>query len=155
MGAITPDGELFLNENIISHYSIEDQQIKSQAVKTKERILKIKSEFGITEEIIVKGKSVLIIDDGIASGFSMLAGANWLKKKEAKKILIGTPTAPENSLNKLENKVDKIFCSNIRTGFSFAVADAYQNWYDLSLSEAVGYYQKIIDIIKENNSHFK
>ncbi|NHJ40532.1 MAG: hypothetical protein FK731_10915 [Asgard group archaeon] len=149
MGAITPDGELFLNENLISHYSIENQQISKQIQNTKERIQKIKSEFGITEDIIVKGKSVLITDDGIASGFSMMAGASWLKKKGAKKIIIGIPTAPERSLSNLENKVDKIFCLNIRTGFSFAVADAYQNWYDLSLKESVEYFEKIIRILKE------
>ena len=148
MGAITPDGELFLNENLISHYSIEDQQIRNQAEKTKDRIKSIKTEFGITEDIDVKGKSVLITDDGIASGFSMIAGASWMKKRGVNKIIIGTPTAPQSSLNKLKNKVDKIFCLNIRTGFSFAVADAYQNWYDLSLSEAVEYYQKIIELIK-------
>jgi predicted phosphoribosyltransferase len=147
MGAITPDGELFLNENLISHYSIEDQQIKNQANKTKERIRNIKGEFGITEDVNVQGKTVLIVDDGIASGFSMLAGASWLKNKNAKKILIGTPTAPQSSLSNLKDKVDKIFCLNIRTGFSFAVADAYQNWYDLSLSEAVDYYRKIMDSI--------
>ncbi|NHK32334.1 MAG: phosphoribosyltransferase [Asgard group archaeon] len=149
MGAITPDGKLFLNENLISNYSIEDQQIKNQVNKTKERIKNIKGEFGITEDVNVQGKTVLIVDDGIASGFSMLAGASWLKNKNAKKILIGTPTAPQSSLDILKDKVDKIFCLNIRTGLSFAVADAYQNWYDLSLSEAVDYYQKIMDLISD------
>jgi predicted phosphoribosyltransferase len=149
MGAITPDGELFLNENLISYYSIEDQQIKNQVNKTKERIRNIKGEFGITEDVNIQEKTVLIVDDGIASGFSMLAGTSWLKKKNAKKIFLGTPTAPQSSLDNLKDKVDKIFCLNIRTGFSFAVADAYQNWYDLSLSEAVDYYRKIMDSISD------
>jgi predicted phosphoribosyltransferase len=147
MGAITPDGELFLNDSIISHYSIENRQIQNQIEKTKERIQDIRKQYGISEELVVKNKSVLIIDDGIASGFSMLAGASWLKNKEAKRILIGAPTAPLRSVENLKDKVEKIFCVNIRVGFSFAVADAYQNWYDLLLKEAVDYFQQIKAII--------
>jgi predicted phosphoribosyltransferase len=73
----------------------------------------------------------------------MLAGASWLKSKGTNRILIGTPTAPGRSARNLEDKVEKIYCVNIREGLSFAVADAYQNWYDLTLSEAVDYFQKI------------
>ncbi|NHJ48884.1 MAG: hypothetical protein FK733_13955 [Asgard group archaeon] len=148
MGAITPDGELFLNDNLISYYSIENKQIQKQVEVTKERIQNIRSKFGVSDDIDVKGKSVLIIDDGIASGFSMLAGASWLKNKEAKKILIGTPTAPGRSARNLEDKVEKIYCVNIREGLSFAVADAYKNWFDLTLNEAVEYFQKIKNFLK-------
>lgn len=147
MGAITPSGDIFLNEKMVSHYSIQDEKIQKQIAETKQRIYKIKESFGITEEIDVKGKNVLIVDDGIASGFSMLAGASWLKKKGVKKTIIGTPTAPLSSLQKLEPHVEKIYCLNLREGFNFAVADAYKNWYDLSLDEAIKYYGKISEIL--------
>ena len=149
MGAITPDGEIFLNKELISNYSIHTKQIQSQIEETTSRIKLIKTEFGIIDQVDVKNKSVLIIDDGIASGFSMLAGVNWLQKRKAKKIIIGVPTAPLTSLLLLEEKVDKIYCANIRESFSFAVADAYKNWYDLTLSEAIMYFNKIRKILKQ------
>jgi len=147
MGAITPDGELFLNEQLISHYDIKNQAIKDQVEKTMKRIKEIKVEFDISQDLDVAGKSILIVDDGIASGFSMLAGVNWLMKKGASKIIISVPTAPERSLNILEYQVEKLYCVNIRTGYSFAVADAYKNWYDLSLTEAIDHFKKIKKLI--------
>jgi predicted phosphoribosyltransferase len=146
MGAVTPNGEVFLNDQIVGGYALEDSNVERQIKKTKARISDIRSSFGITEIIPVKGKTVLVIDDGIASGFSMLAAVSWLKDKGANKILVGTPTAPERSLLDLEPKVENIYCLNIRNSFSFAVANAYKNWYDLSMKEAIDYYNKILAI---------
>ncbi|MEA2071779.1 MAG: phosphoribosyltransferase family protein [Asgard group archaeon] len=149
MGALTPDGDIFLNKELIDSYSIKNQEVQKQIQEAKKRIKYIQKAYGVEETINVKDKSVLILDDGIASGFSMLASVRWIRKKGAKRILIGTPTAPKRSLKKIEDKVDKIFCVNIRTVLRFAVADAYQHWYDLSLEEAVNYYKKICDIIEK------
>ncbi|TFF83931.1 hypothetical protein EU523_01945 [Candidatus Heimdallarchaeota archaeon] len=147
MGAITPSGNVFLNERIVSHYSIQDAKIQKQIQETKQRIQQMKKNFGIAEDIAVEGKTILIVDDGIASGFSMLAGTSWLRNNGAKKILIGAPTAPLRSIQRLEEKVEKIYCLNVRETFTFAVADAYKNWYDLSLEEAINYSEKITEVL--------
>ena len=149
MGAVTPDGQIYLNEQIISFNSINNKQIQQQIEYTKQRINAIRNEFNLTEFIEPKGLDLMIIDDGIATGYSILAGVQWLKKKGAKTIYIASPTAPLSSLKVLEKEVDGIFCLNIREGFSFAVADAYQNWYDLSIEEAKKYLQKIQNLRKK------
>jgi len=143
MGAVTPDGQIYLNEQIISSSSFNDKQIQKQIDFTKERINTIRNEFNLTSILQPANLDIMIIDDGIASGFSMLAGAQWLKKIGANHIFVGSPTAPLSSLKLLDKKVDSIFCLNIREGYSFAVADAYQNWYDVSIEEAKKYFEKI------------
>ncbi len=50
---------------------------------------------------------------------------------------MAVPTASPKALEKLTPLVDEIYCANLRSGIYFAVADAYQNWYDLSRDEVL------------------
>ena len=88
-----------------------------------------------------------MIDDGLASGFTMLAAIKMVKKYNPKKIFIAVPTAPLHTIQRIQAavKIDKVFCPNIRNVWRFAVADAYLHWYDLDESE-------VLEII--NNSKF-
>ncbi|MBD3190886.1 MAG: phosphoribosyltransferase [Candidatus Heimdallarchaeota archaeon] len=143
MGAVTPDGQIFLNEQLVSQMSISDHQLQNQVDNAKKKIDLLKETFHLSSFPSVKNRSVLLVDDGIASGFSMLAGAKWLTKIGAKKVLAGVPTAPSSSLQRLEPVLEKIICLNVRERYPFAVADAYKTWHDVSLKEAQKYLQKI------------
>ncbi|MHA1966539.1 MAG: phosphoribosyltransferase [Candidatus Hodarchaeales archaeon] len=144
MGAVTPDGQIFLNESLMDRLSITNLALEKQIERAKQQIEKRRREFTSAIKSQVYGKKVLIVDDGIASGFSMLAGAKWLKQLGAE-ITISVPTAPMSSLRNLESHVQKIICLNIRDRYPFAVADAYQNWYDLSMIEAKKYFNELHD----------
>ncbi|MFX0086787.1 MAG: phosphoribosyltransferase family protein [Candidatus Hodarchaeota archaeon] len=144
MGAVTPDGQIFLNEELMSRLSITSYSLEKQIERAIQQIEKRRREFTSAVEFQVYGKKIIIIDDGIASGFSMLAGAKWLKKLGAE-ITISVPTAPLSSLKRIEPHVEKIICLNIRDRYPFAVADAYQNWYDLSMIEAKRYFNELKD----------
>jgi predicted phosphoribosyltransferase len=77
------------------------------------------------------------VDDGLASGFTMLAAARSARKRQPKKIIVAVPTASLGAVELLMSEVDEIVCLNIRSGSSFAVADAYENWYDLTDEEVL------------------
>ncbi len=143
MGAITPDGQIFLNEQLVTRLSMSNYQLEQQIERAKHEVEKRRRSFQLPPSPKVYGKKVVVVDDGIASGFSMLAGAKWLKKLGAEEVLITVPTAPISSINHLEPHVDKIICLNIRDRYPFAVADAYKDWYDLSLSETKKYIDEI------------
>ncbi|UCE14697.1 MAG: phosphoribosyltransferase [Candidatus Heimdallarchaeota archaeon] len=143
MGAVTPDGQIFLNEQLMSRLSMTNYQLDQQIERAKQQIEKQRRSFRLPASPKVFGKSVLITDDGIASGFSMLAGAKWLKKLGAEAVTIAVPTAPISSVKHLEPHVDKIICLNIRERYPFAVADAYTDWYDLSFAETEKYLKEI------------
>jgi len=144
IGAVTPDGQIFLNETLMDRLSISNFDLERQIERAKHQIEKRRREFTTSIKSQVYGKKVVIVDDGIASGFSMLAGAKWLKKLGAE-ITVSVPTAPLSSLKNLEPHVEKIICLNIRSRYPFAVADAYQDWYDLSITEAKRYFNELKD----------
>ena len=90
----------------------------------------------------LKDKIVILVDDGLASGFTMLAAARSVKDKAPKKVIVAVPTASSGAIELLAPEVDEIICLNIRSGSSFAVADAYENWHDLTDEE-------VLKILKE------
>ncbi|GAG84944.1 unnamed protein product, partial [marine sediment metagenome] len=85
----------------------------------------------------IQKKHIFILDDGLASGFTMLAAINMIKKYNPEKIYIAVPTAPLRTVNSIKTEVNEIICPNIREVLRFAVADAYKNWYDVPESEVL------------------
>jgi len=146
MGAITPDGQVFLNDMLLDRLTISSHQLETQIERTKYEIEKKRREFiGTSHKLEVYGKNILIVDDGVASGFSVLAASLWLRQLGAETIILAVPTAPMSSLKRLEKVLDKIICLNIREKFPFAVADAYTDWYDVSNSEIKDYFSLLKD----------
>ena len=78
-----------------------------------------------------------MVDDGLASGFTMLASVDMAKKAAASETIVAVPTAPQTAIARISTEVDKIYCANLRTGRFFAVAEAYRHWYDLSEKEVL------------------
>jgi predicted phosphoribosyltransferase len=82
---------------------------------------------------------VIIADDGLASGYTMLAAMSFVKKRRPEKIIAAVPTGSSRSTVELILRgVDELVCLNVRTGFPYAVADAYRNWHDLTEKEVKG-----------------
>ncbi|NPD88378.1 MAG: phosphoribosyltransferase [Asgard group archaeon] len=146
MGAVTPDGNVFFNQELINSYSIGEKNVERKVSDAMIAIEERKHYYELSD-YNVSDKIALIIDDGIASGFSMIAGATWLKEMGAEKIIIAVPTAPLDSLKRIESLADKIICLNVRTKYPFAVADAYKDWYDVSSNEV----KKILDKIRNKD----
>jgi predicted phosphoribosyltransferase len=85
----------------------------------------------------LSGKRIILVDDGLATGFTMLAAIDMAKKAKARETVVAVATAPQRSIDHIISEVDKFFCPNIRTTAYFAVAEAYRDWYDLSEKEVV------------------
>ncbi len=131
-GAISWDGIVFLNEPLVTSLGLTSKDIERCVAEEKEivreRIMIFRGDRPFPD---LKNKTVIIVDDGLASGFSMLATVKALKQKHAEEIVVAVPTAPISAIKRVRPHVDKIVCLNVRSGPFFAVADAYKVWYDL------------------------
>jgi len=135
-GAVTWNGSVIFNEQLLNNLSLSEEEINRCVDEEKKEIEKRQMIFRQGKPFPdLRNKIVLLIDDGLASGYSMLAAAVSVEKKEPKKIIIATPTASADAIKLVEPYADKIVCLNVREGFPYAVADAYQLWYDLSDDE--------------------
>ena len=135
-GAVAWDGSVIFNEQLLDNLNLSEEDVKRCIVQEKKEIKKRLTMFrGKKPFPDIRNKTVILIDDGLASGYSMLATARSIREKGPKGVIIATPTASINAIKLVESYADKIVCLNVREGFPYAVADAYQFWYDLSEEE--------------------
>jgi predicted phosphoribosyltransferase len=137
-GAISWNGIMFLNEPLIASLRLTKEDIErcvtEEKVIIKNRLKKFKGDKPFPK---LEGKRVLVVDDGLASGFSMLTTVKSIKQKNVKEVVVAVPTAPVSAINLIKTQVNKIICLNIRSGPLFAVADAYKVWYDLEDEDVI------------------
>jgi predicted phosphoribosyltransferase len=137
-GAVAFDGTVRLNEDMISRLGLEDDVVQEGIENTLNKVKKRVSKFqrGRSSHQVA-GCHVILVDDGIASGFTMLVAVEALKKADADRIIIAVPTAHWDAIRKVIQDVDGLYCANLRSGWSFAVADAYIQWSDVSEEEVM------------------
>jgi putative phosphoribosyl transferase len=135
-GAVTWDGEAVLNQPLVRQLGLKREVIEESISETRriiqERLRKFRGDKPMPD---LRGKVVILVDDGLASGFTMLAAARSSRRRQPKKTVVAVPTASMGAIKLLTPEVDEIVCLNIRSGPVFAVADAYKNWYDLTDEE--------------------
>jgi len=136
-GAMTEDDDIFYNNALISRLGLNKKQIEEQTAKVRaeleQRSRKLRHGKRFPD---IQGKTVILVDDGLASGFTMKASLHLCDKHKAAKTIVAVPTGPLRTVQEVYDAFSAdIYCANIREGMSFAVADAYKNWHDLAETE--------------------
>jgi len=140
-GAIAEDGSTFILEN--AHYWLSGEnieQIKQEQIDEIER--RIKALRGGNPLPELAGRTVILIDDGIAMGSTMRAAIELCKNRKAGKIVVAVPVAGREVAEELQEKVDELVVLEIPAYFR-AVAQAYEKWYDVSDEE-------VLDLLRES-----
>ena len=133
-GAVSWDGEVVINQNLLDQLSLSNHEIKLTIQRVKLELEKRIQTFGKTLSEL-QDRSVIITDDGLASGYTMLSSIQSIKKYSPNSITIAVPTASTSAIKLVSAYADMLFCLNIRESMVFAVADAYQEWHDLTEQE--------------------
>jgi len=142
-GALTTDGTLILNESLVEELRLSKEEIDKYASERmreiRERLLRFRGDRPLPN---LKDKIAIIVDDGLASGYTMKTAVLSIRKHDPKRIVVAVPTAHPSALENISPYTDEIICLNVRGEVLFAVADAYVNWYDLDDSEVIRYLKK-------------
>jgi len=94
---------------VLPHENVSDQYIESEVKNIRTRLKEMYKLFmGDKEPEDIEGKTVIIIDDGIATGNTLLGTVNLLRKSKPGKIIIGVPVASQNAVQKLSKEVDEV-----------------------------------------------
>jgi len=135
-GAVAFDGTVRLNDQLLSRLGLSEDQIQEGIKHTSQKVRRRVERFSQALPFPdLKGKTVFLVDDGLASGFTMLTAVEAMKKAGVGSLNIAVPTAHLEYLQRVSPQVDAIYCANARSGFFFAVADAYKKWYDIGEEE--------------------
>ena len=145
-GAVTCDGRPILNEPLLAQLGLSAEVVEQCISRTREMVRERNRRLrGGRPFPDLTGRTIILVDDGLASGFSMLAAAESIKTQRPSKMLVAVPTGSAHAIALLAPKVDELICLNVRSGPIFAVADAYENWYDLSDDEVLEYLRRKLE----------
>lgn len=137
-GALTWDGFLLLNRALIHSVGLSEREILTQQEKAEQSIRTRLALFGKWAVLPpLEERVVILVDDGLASGFTMEAAAKSIQKRGPKGVIIAVPTSSMTAFRRLESLVDQVVCPELSRLRIFAVANAYENWYDLNEEEVL------------------
>lgn len=136
-GAVAFDGSVRLNEPLVRRLGLSDAEVRAGIERTRRKVGKRVAELrGDRPLPRLQERTAILVDDGLASGFTMLAAAEAVRAVGAGQVIVAVPTAHTGSIERILRAVDRVYCCNLRGGLRFAVASAYRHWYDVSLEEA-------------------
>lgn len=137
-GAVTWDGQVLINERLRTALGLSVHEVEQAVAETRKNVTERVARFTGGRPIpdMVK-RTVILTDDGLASGFTMLAAVQSIRSYKPARILVAVPTASGSSAELVAGHADQLVCLNIRSGRTFAVAEAYEEWYDLDDREVL------------------
>jgi len=136
-GAISWDGEIVLNDALVSSIGLTTGHIERSVLLARRELERRIKRFGVADELpTMKDKRVILVDDGLASGYTMLAALRSVGKRGPLGAVVAVPTGHLGAVAMVACEASLVCCLNVRTGHSFAVADAYRHWHDISDNEA-------------------
>ncbi|UCE10340.1 MAG: phosphoribosyltransferase [Candidatus Thorarchaeota archaeon] len=137
-GALTSLGTMILNDDLVKRIGLSKIDIVAVRDQTLRQIENRKEAYsGLAAIEDPQGRDVILVDDGLASGFTMVAALESVKMAEPAGITVAVPTSSGSAAPRVEPLVDHLVCPRIESGFVFAVANAYENWYDVPDSEVI------------------
>lgn len=141
MGAIALGGTVFLNTDIIQQFGIRCSDIQA-TIDREQRVLKKRNLLYRQgqKEPDVRNKTVILVDDGLATGATMRAAVSLVRSLGARDIIVAVPVAPQNTLEDLLPDVDHIICLSTPDPF-YAVGAWYEDFNQLSDEEVCQFLQ--------------
>jgi putative phosphoribosyl transferase len=146
IGAIMDKDIVYLNEYVVKALRVSQDYIEtekeSQIQEISRRSLLYRPK---QNEYNIKNKTIILVDDGAATGATLVVSARWIRKMNPKRIIIAIPVAPNETVELLKNEVDQVVTILIPPTSNFSsVAQFYDNFEEIT-------DDKVVKIMKEMN----
>lgn len=135
-GAVAFDGSVWIDEAAFERWELTQDQVDKGIAQARAKVERRNARLrGARPLPHLAGRPVILVDDGIAAGSTMRTAIMALRKHQPAEIVVAVPTAHDRALAGIAKLADAVCCADVRGGFSFAVADAYETWRDLEEEE--------------------
>jgi len=137
-GAVVADGTYYLGPEA---KNLSKETIATQTQKALKEVKHRQKEFLVgKKKVDIKGKTAILVDDGLATGSTMSVAIASVRKKKPDQIIMAAPTASDRAVELLEKEADKVIALYKHPkGLPFAVASSYEEWHDLTDEEVKEY----------------
>jgi len=141
-GAVAFDGRVRIDARRQAALGVDEadrnRDVSRALAKVRRRVSILRAGRGT---LVPPGDAVVLVDDGLASGVTLATAIEAVRDLGAGQVIVAVPTGHEDAIVRIAGIADQVHCANVRSGRTFAVADAYQSWVDLddaAIREALG-----------------
>jgi len=132
MGAIASGGVRVLSEDVVSALGISPGEIAAVAEAEREELERRERAYrGRREPVAVAGRTVILVDDGLATGSTMRAAASALRRQGPRRLVVAVPVAPAETCRRLRAEVDDLVCTLTPEPF-YSVGEWYEDFAQTS-----------------------
>jgi putative phosphoribosyl transferase len=151
MGAIAPGGIRILDHQLIRDLNIGEQELASIIAKEEGELLRREQFYkNVRGAIEIKDRRVIVVDDGIATGSSMLAAIRVLRSQAPARIIVATPVAPPHAEREIKRVVDEFVCVHVSEYFP-AVGFFYRDFSQVEDEEVRDLLLRSTRLMKPNS----
>ncbi len=142
--AIAEEGEPLCNPLELS--MVDPEWFQNEVERTRAELKRRRKEYlGEAKPREVKGMVVIIVDDGIATGFTMMAAISEMKRREAKLVIVAIPVTPQDTALKLKGMGVDLVSLNIDCNYLGAVGAYYMDFRQVTDSEVISLLKTVND----------
>ncbi len=137
IAAVAENGDLAGNEDEIASVDRNwfDQEVKNQQIEAKRRR---ETYLGHVTPPPVKGKTAIVVDDGLATGLTMKVAIKELAHRQPKRIVVAVPVAPQETRDEISKLADRVICLHAPPGGSFgAIGQYYEDFSQVTDEEVI------------------
>lgn len=139
MGAIASGGTIVLNDDVVSELRIAPAVIEKVAAEEVAELRRREEVYRPSNPMLdVAGKTVIVVDDGLATGATMRSAVRALKEQRPARLVVAVPVAPAPTCRELAEEADEVVCLSTPFGF-YAVGAAYRDFRQVSDAEVQGF----------------
>jgi len=135
MGALATGGGVVINENLVRSLGISDDQVQAAIERETDELHRREEAYrGDRPPIEVTDKTVILVDDGIATGASMLAAVRAVSARGPAQVVVAVPVGPASTCRELATEADDVVCATMPNGFE-AVGQVFADFHQVSDDE--------------------
>jgi predicted phosphoribosyltransferase len=131
IGAVMEDGTSFVNRYLVNALRIPQDYLDNEKARQAEEIKRRSAAYRKPGTYRIEGKNAILIDDGIATGATVIASARWARKQNPSSLTVAVPVAPPQSVEVLEHEADSVIVLHMPRDFS-SVGQFYEEFGPVS-----------------------
>ena len=132
LGAVASDGTVVLDAALIRQMGVSQRYVQAETERQRAEILRRLSLYRNQRPLPqLKGKTVIVVDDGVATGSTTLAALRALRKQNPGQLVLAVPVGPADVIERLKGEADRVVCLATPEPF-WAVGRFFAEWSQLS-----------------------
>ena len=149
IGAVMEDGTTYLDEELISMLQITPEYVEKEKAEQIQEIRRRNALYSTNKAInyheLFKDMPIILVDDGAATGATLIAAARWLKRRiTPKRLIIAVPVAPKDTVKLLKHEADIVEVVTSLSSIFHSVGQFYQDFNPVP-------DEKVIEILRTRN----